>query len=92
MKLFKAAVILPYQCGIIYIKKEKMTLFIKCKSEGEPRFTCDVSFSQEQAVNLLKEYREDDKNSKYVLSETEGIDGLIRTQFNRQRYDQYKKI
>jgi hypothetical protein len=40
----------------------------------------------------LKEYREDDKNSKYVLSETEGIDGLIRTKFNQQRYDQYKKI
>ena len=68
-----------------------MTLFIKCKSEGEPRFTCDVSFSQEQAKNLLKEYIEDDKNSKYVLSETEGIDGLIRTKFNQQRYDQYKK-
>ena len=48
-----------------------MTLFIKCKSEGEPRFTCDVGFSQEQIVDLLKEYREDDKNSKYSLSETD---------------------
>tara|TARA_R110000824_G_scaffold39359_2_gene119137 strand:+ start:323 stop:532 length:210 start_codon:yes stop_codon:yes gene_type:complete len=69
-----------------------MALFIKCKSEGEPRFTCDVSFSQEQAVDLLKEYRRDDKNSKYVLSETEGMDGLIKTKFNQQRYDQYKKL
>ena len=69
-----------------------MTLFIKCKSEGEPRFTCDVSFSQEQAVDLLKEYREEDRNSKYTLSETEGMDGLIKTKFNHQRYAQYKKI
>ena len=69
-----------------------MTLFIKCKSAGEPRFTCDVGFSQEQAVDLLTEYRKDDKNSKYVLSETEGIDGLIKTKFNHQRYDQYKKL
>ena len=69
-----------------------MTLFIKCKTAGEPRFTCDVSFSQEQAVDLLKEYRRDDKNSKYVLSETEGIDGLIKTKFNQQRYEQYKKL
>jgi hypothetical protein len=69
-----------------------MTLFIKCKSEGEPRFTCDVSFSQEQAVDLLKEYREEDKNSKYTLSDSEGIDGLIKTKFNHQRYDHYKKI
>ena len=68
-----------------------MALFIKCKSEGEPRFTCDVGFSQEQAVDLLKEYRSDDKNSKYTLSETEGIDGLIKTEFNHQRYDQYTK-
>ena len=69
-----------------------MTLFIKCKSEGEPRFTCDVSFNQEHAVDLLKEYRRDDKNSKYTLSETEGIDGLIKTKFNQQRYAQYKKL
>ena len=68
-----------------------MTLFIKCKSEGEPRFTCDVGFSQEEAVDLLKEYRQDDTNSKYTLSETEGIDGLIKTKFNHKRYEQYKK-
>ena len=69
-----------------------MTLFIKCKTQGEPKFTCDVGFSQEQAVDLLKQYREDDKRSTYTLSETEGTDGLIKTEFNHKRYEQYKKI
>ena len=44
-----------------------------------------------KTLDLLKEYRRDDKNSKYTLSETEGIDGLIKTKFNHKRYEQYKK-
>ena len=56
-------------------------LFIKCKVQGEPMFTCDVAWTQEQAVDLLKEYREDDSTSKYSLSETEGQEGLIKTLF-----------
>ena len=65
-------------------------LFIKCKVQGEPMFTCDVAWTQEQAVDLLKEYREDDSISKYSLSVTEGQEGLIKTSFNTTRYNKYK--
>ena len=65
-------------------------LFIKCKVQGEPMFTCDVAWTQEQAVDLLKEYREDDSISKYSLSDTEGQEGLIKTSFNTTRYNKYK--
>jgi len=53
-------------------------------------FTCDVAWTQEQAVDLLKEYREDDSISKYSLSDTEGQEGLIKTSFNTTRYNKYK--
>jgi len=67
-------------------------LFIKCKVQGEPMFTCDVAWTQEQAVDLLKEYREDDSTSKYSLSETEGQEGLIQTPFNKDRFSKYKGV
>ena len=53
-------------------------------------FTCDVAWTQEQAVDLLKEYREDDGTSKYSLSDIEGQEGLIKTSFNTTRYNKYK--
>ena len=65
-------------------------LFIKCKIQGDPMFTVDVAWTQEEAVNLLKEYREDDTISKYSLSDTEGQEGLIKTSFNTTRYNKYK--
>ena len=65
-------------------------LFIKCKIQGDPMFTVDVAWTQEEAVDLLKEYREDDPNSKYSLSDTEGQEGLIKTSFNTTRYNKYK--
>jgi hypothetical protein len=55
-------------------------------------FTCDVAWTQEQAVDLLKEYREDDSISKYSLSDTEGQEGLIKTSFNTTRYNKYKGV
>jgi hypothetical protein len=65
-------------------------LFIKCKVQGDPMFTVDVAWTQEEAVDLLKEYREDDPNSKYSLSDTEGQEGLIKTSFNTTRFNKYK--
>ena len=67
-------------------------LFIKCKIQGDPMFTVDVAWTQEEAVDLLKEYREDDPNSKYSLSDTEGQEGLIKTSFNTTRYNKYKGV
>ena len=67
-------------------------LFIKCKVQGDPMFTVDVAWTQEEAVDLLKEYREDDPNSKYSLSDTEGQEGLIKTSFNITRYNKYKGV
>ena len=67
-------------------------LFIKCKMQGEPMFAVDVAWTQQQAVELLQEYREDDPNSKYSLSDTEGQEGLIKTSFNTTRYNKYKGV
>jgi len=67
-------------------------LFIKCKIQGDPMFTVDVAWTQEEAVNLLKEYREDDPNSKYSLSDTEGQEGLTKTSFNKDRFNKYKGV
>ena len=67
-------------------------LFIKCKMQGEPMFAVDVAWTQQQAVELLQEYREDDPNSKYSLSETEGQEGLTKTPFNKDRFNKYKGV
>ena len=67
-------------------------LFIKCKMQGEPMFTVDVAWTQSEAVDLLTEYREDDTNSRYSLSETEGQDGITKTPFNKDRFNKYKGV
>ena len=67
-------------------------LFIKCKIQGDPMFTVDVAWTQQQAVELLQEYREDDPNSKYSLSDTEGQEGITKTPFNKDRFNKYKGV
>ena len=67
-------------------------LFIKCKMQGEPLFTVDVAWTQRQAWELLQEYKEDDTNSKYSISDTEGQDGIVKTPFNKDRFNKYKGL
>ena len=67
-------------------------LFIKCKMQGEPLFTVDVAWTQRQAWELLQEYKEDDTNSKYSISDTEGQDGITKTPFNKVRFNKYKGV
>ena len=67
-------------------------LFIKCKMQGEPLFTVDVAWTQRQAWELLQEYKEDDTNSKYSISDTEGQDGIVKTPFNKDRFNKYKGV
>ena len=55
-------------------------------------FTVDVAWTQSEAVDLLTEYREDDTNSRYSLSETEGQDGITKTPFNKDRFNKYKGV
>ena len=49
-------------------------LFIKCKSTRRPNVhSCDVAWTQEEAVDLLKEYREDDPNSVSILYQIQRV-------------------
>jgi len=60
--------------------------------QGEPLFTVDVAWTQRQAWELLQEYKEDDTNSKYSISDTEGQDGITKTPFNKDRFNKYKGL
>ena len=68
-------------------------LFIKCKMQGEPMFAVDVAWTQQTSSgNYCKSTEEDDPNSKYSLSDTEGQDGIVKTPFNKDRFNKYKGV
>jgi len=58
--------------------------YIKCRSGGDA-WTCDVTDSVLEAEKLLKEYRLEDRHSKFRLSSTSGPEGVQESWFNKDR-------
>ena len=71
-------------------RKEKMKklYYIKCRYGGEA-WTCDVTDSILEANKLLKEYQEDDRHSKFRISNAQGPEGVQKSWFNKVRYETY---
>ena len=68
----------------------KKLYYIKCRYGGET-WTCDVTDSILEANKLLKELQEDDRHSKFRISNTPGPEGVQKSWFNKERVERSLK-
>ena len=66
----------------------KKLYYIKCRYGGET-WTCDVTDSILEANKLLKEHQEDDRHSKFRISNTPGPEGVEESWFNKERVKKF---